>query len=173
MQQADRTRAWIFDALMECGQKLAMVNHLEEKIVGLYSRLEETDDDKTALEITDKIGKMRTIVEITTEQRRKLMDYIMGQASSSDEERCLLKHALLDYTIATELFEANTDDAELEYNMRKTSESLAAVISLTLNMEFKTCLRCVADYWKFPEDEYVISNTDSDNKETNSEWPIE
>lgn len=144
----NNTRAWIFDALMECGQKLAAVNHLEEKINGLLSKFEETEDVKEAYAIGEKIEHMRDLVLMLSDDRRRLMDYVMAQSESSDEERCLLKHALLDYTIACELYEVNTKNVELEDNMKRTAETLAGIISLTLGLEFATCIRCLADKYQ-------------------------
>lgn len=141
----NNTRAWMFDALMECGQKLAAVNHLEEKINGLISKFNDTAEIDEAYEIGEKIEQMRGLVQMLSDDRRKLMDYIMKEAGAEEEERCLLKHALLDYTIACELFEANTENEELKQNMFATSQTLAGVISLTLGFEFSTCIRCLAD----------------------------
>lgn len=145
----DKTRAWIFDALMECGQKLAMVNHLEEKINGLRSRFEQETDIDKAYKIGEKIAHMEDLVQMISDDRRKLMDYIMDNSEAEeDEERCLLKHALLDYTIACELFETNPKNEELTKNLYNTSQTLAGVISLTLGFEFATCLRCLADKYE-------------------------
>lgn len=141
----ENTRAWIFDALMECGQKLAEVNHLEEKINGLKSLIRDEENLEKSYEMTDKLANMRLLVDKLSEDRRKLMDFIMSSVDSSDEERCLLKHALLDYTIACELYEANVSEPFFEDNMETTANTLAGVISLTLGLEFKTCLRCLAD----------------------------
>lgn len=148
LEKQNNTRAWIFDALMECGQKLAEVNHLEEKINGLLGKFDETDDINEAYKIGEKIGHMQDLVQMISDDRRRLMDYIMGKLDSSDEERCLLKHALLDYTIACELFEVDTKDEELKDNMKRTSETLAGIISLTLGLEFATCIRCLADKYQ-------------------------
>lgn len=148
-EQVDKTRAWLFDALMECGQKLAMANHLEEKINGIKSRINEADDVEEAYALGAKLANMSDILQMVSDDRRKLMDYIMECSNAAeDEERCLLKHALLDYTIACELYEADTKDAVLEENMYATSQTLAGVISLTLGLEFATCMRCLADKFK-------------------------
>lgn len=146
--EQNNTRAWLFDALMQCGQKLAMVNHLEEKINGLSSKFAETEDIDEAYKIGQKVEHMRQLVQKVSDDRRELMDYIMEVSDASDEERCLLKHALLDYTIACELYEVNTSDEKLEKMMLKSSESLAGAISLTLGLEFVTCMRCLADKYK-------------------------
>lgn len=147
----DNTRGWMFDALMQCGQKLAMVNHLEEKICGLDSKIREETDPNVAYGMIDRLANMRLLVQNISDDRRELMNYIMGKAheddesEEKDEERCLLKHALLDYTIACELYEVDTENEILEKNMIRTSETLAGVISLSLGFEFKTCMRCLAD----------------------------
>ena len=146
--EQNNTRAWIFDALMQCGQKLAQVNHLEEKINGLLSKFDETEDVNEAYKIAEKVDHMRDLVQRISDDRRQLMDYIMEVSDASDEERCLLKHALLDYTIACELYEVDTKNEKLEKAMLATSETLAGVISLTLNLEFVTCMRCLADKYK-------------------------
>lgn len=148
-EQQSRTRAWMFDALMECGQKLAMANHLEEKINGIKSKIDEAEDVEEAYALGTKLAHMQDLVQMISDDRRKLMDYIMECSDAAeDEERCLLKHALLDYTIACELFEADTKDPILEQNMYATSQTLAGVISLTLGLEFATCIRCLADKYK-------------------------
>lgn len=146
-----RTRGWMFDALMQCGQKLAEVNHLEEKICALKSRLKEEADPEKGYKMVDKLANMRLLVKNISDDRRELMNYVMGKAFESeeeenkDEERCLLKHALLDYTIACETYEVDTDNEFFETNMEHTSETLAGIISLSLGFEFKTCMRCLAD----------------------------
>lgn len=145
----NNTRAWMFDALMECGQKLAMANHLEEKINGIRSKMDEIEDVEEAYKLGEKLAHMQDLVQMISDDRRKLMDYIMSEAGAAeDEERCLLKHALLDYTIACELYEVDSKNPELENNMLSTSETLAGVISLTLGLEFATCMRCLADKYK-------------------------
>lgn len=146
--QQNNTRAWMFDALMECGQKLAMANHLEEKICGLRSKADQTEDIDEAFAIGEKIKQMSDLVHMVSDDRRSLMDYIMQSSEVSDEERCLLKHALLDYTIACELYEANPYDMSFESNMYATSKTLAGAISLTLGIEFATCMRCLADKYQ-------------------------
>ena len=147
--EQNRTRAWIFDALMESGQKLAMANHLEEKINGIKSQINQTEDVDEAYALGAKLANMQDLVQMISDDRRKLMDYIMEKSDAAeDEERCLLKHALLDYTIACELFEADPKDGVLEENMYNTSQTLAGVISLTLGLEFATCMRCLADKYK-------------------------
>ena len=147
--EQNNTRAWMFDALMECGQKLAMANHLEEKINGIRSKMDETEDVEEAYALGEKLAHMQDLVQMVSDDRRKLMDYIMSEAGAAeDEERCLLKHALLDYTIACELYEVDTKNSELENNMLATSQTLAGVISLTLGLEFATCMRCLADKYK-------------------------
>lgn len=149
MEQQDNTRAWMFDALMECGQKLAMANHLEEKINGIKSKIDEAEDVEEAYALGTKLAHMQDLVQMISDDRRKLMDYIMSEAGAAeDEERCLLKHALLDYTIACELYEVDSKNPELERNMYATSQTLAGVISLTLGLEFATCMRCLADKYK-------------------------
>lgn len=148
-ESQDKTRAWIFDALMECGQKLAMANHLEEKRNGLKSKLDNVEKPEDAYSIGEKLLQIDDLIEMISDDRRKLMDYIMEKSEASeDEERCLLKHALLDYTIACELYETNPKDEKLEGNMYATSQTLAGVISLTLGLEFATCIRCLADKYK-------------------------
>lgn len=148
-KQVDKTRAWIFDALMECGQKLAMTNHLEEKINGIKAKINAAEDVEEAYKLGEKLAHMSDLVQMISDDRRKLMDYIMECSNAAeDEERCQLKHALLDYTIACELYEADTKDPVLEENMYASSQTLAGEISLTLGLEFATCIRCLADKFK-------------------------
>lgn len=116
------SRAWLVDLIHSIGEKLALCDHLAEKL-----------DDKDA----------RALYEITLRQRRAEINLLVESVENPNLEYwCGFKHALKSYVLALECYDNQLDEKTLnvaQYN----ADILAGITALFLGLEFKTCARCL------------------------------
>lgn len=117
-------RAYILDLIHSIGEKLALADHLAEKL-----------DDENIKELYAKV----------VEERRAEMKLLVSLAPNPNTEYwCAFKHALKSWVLAMEVYD--TLPSEENLNVAQYSEDiLAGVISLFLGVEFKPCARCLND----------------------------
>lgn len=121
------SRAYLVDLIRSIGEKTALTDHLEEKL------LSNPSED------------LKALIEKITALRRKQMNTLISQAENPDPMFwCDFKHAVKAFTNDVEVYEATYTDEAFE-QMKLSSEILAGVTSLFLGMEFKTCARCLYD----------------------------
>lgn len=121
------SRAYLVDLIRSIGEKTALTDHLEEKL------LSNPSED------------LKDLIEKITALRRKQMNTLISQAENPDPMFwCDFKHAVKAFTNDVEVYEATYTDEAFE-QMKLSSEILAGVTSLFLGMEFKTCARCLYD----------------------------
>ena len=121
------SRAYLVDLIRSIGEKTALVDHLEEKM------------------INEPSDKLKALIEQITTLRRKQMNTLLSEAESpSPLFWCDFKHAVKAFTNDVEVYEATYTDEAFE-QMKLSSEILAGVTSLFLGMDFQTCARCLYD----------------------------
>ena len=121
------SRAYLVDLIRSIGEKTALTDHLEEKL------LSNPSED------------LKALIEKITALRRKQMNTLISQAENPDPMFwCDFKHAVKAFTNDVEVYEATYTDEAFE-QMKLSSEILAGVTSLFLGMELKTCARCLYD----------------------------
>lgn len=121
------SRAYLVDLIRSIGEKTALTDHLEEKL------LSNPSED------------LKSLIEKITALRRKQMNTLISQAENPDPMFwCDFKHAVKAFTNDVEVYEATYTDEAFE-QMKLSSEILAGVTSLFLGMEFQTCARCLYD----------------------------
>lgn len=121
------SRAYLVDLIRSIGEKTALVDHLEEKM------------------INEPSDKLKALIEQTTALRRKQMNTLLSEAENPNPLFwCDFKHAVKAFTNDVEVYEATYTDEAFE-QMKLSSEILAGVTSLFLGMDFQTCARCLYD----------------------------
>ena len=121
------SRAWLVDLIRSIGEKTALTDHLEEKM------------------ISEPSDELKALIEQVTALRRKQMKLLLEQAENPNPLYwCDFKHAVKAFTNDVEVYEA-TYSAEAFEQMKLSSEILAGITSLFLGMEFQTCARCLYD----------------------------
>lgn len=118
------SRGWLVDLIHSIGEKLALCDHLAEKL-----------DDENA----------RQLYELTLEERRREMQLLVDSVDNPNLEYwCGFKHALKSWVLAMEIYDSSSTQENL--NVAKYSgDILAGVTALFLGLEFKTCARCLND----------------------------
>lgn len=121
--------SWLVDLIDAIGEKTALVDHLEKKLLsGQY--------DSEAL---------KSLIASTLELRREQMDMLLSNGEAPNPDYwCDFKHAVKSHTKDTEVYEANLTDEAFE-NMKKSADILAGITSLFLGMKFETCAACLWD----------------------------
>ena len=121
------SRAYLVDLIRSIGEKTALVDHLEEKM------------------INEPSDKLKALIEQITTLRRKQMNTLLSEAENPNPLFwCDFKHAVKAFTNDVEVYEATYTDEAFE-QMKLSSEILAGVTSLFLGMDFQTCARCLYD----------------------------
>lgn len=121
------SRAYLVDLIRSIGEKTALVDHLEEKM------------------INEPSDKLKALIEQITALRRKQMNTLISEAENPNPLFwCDFKHAVKAFTNDVEVYEATYTNEAFE-QMKLSSEILAGVTSLFLGMEFQTCARCLYD----------------------------
>lgn len=121
------SRAYLVDLIRSIGEKTALTDHLEEKL------LSNPSED------------LKALIEQITTLRRKQMNTLLSEAESPNPLFwCDFKHAIKAFTNDVEVYEATYTDEAFE-QMKLSSEILAGVTSLFLGMDFQTCARCLYD----------------------------
>ena len=121
------SRAWVVDLIRSIGEKTALTDHLEEKM------------------ISEPSDELKALIEQVTALRRKQMNLLLEQAENPNPLYwCDFKHAVKAFTNDVEVYEATYSDEAFE-QMKLSSEILAGITSLFLGMEFQTCARCLYD----------------------------
>lgn len=117
-------RAYILDLIHSIGEKLALADHLAEKL-----------DDENIKELYAKV----------IEERRAEMKLLVSLAPNPNTEYwCAFKHALKSWVLAVEVYDSLPNEKNL--NVVKYSEDiLAGITALFLGLEFKPCARCLND----------------------------
>lgn len=126
------SRAWIIDLLHAIGEKTALADHLEEKLIS-----EEDDKRRSEIQLTlDKVIQLR----------REQMSYLLEQAEKADPTfHCDVKHAIKAFTLDSEVYEATQSEKAFRY-LQVSADVLAMVCGMYLGLdEFQTCARCFAD----------------------------
>lgn len=122
-------RAWAVDLVHSIGEKTALVDHLEEKLLA-------SDDEEEKEQLKEMIFRV-------TDLRRSQMSFLLEQAEKPNPlYHCAFKHSLKAFTLDCEVFEADRSDASLSH-LEASGEVLAMVMSKYLGMEFETCSRCL------------------------------
>lgn len=122
------SRAYIVDLIHSIGEKTALTDHLEEKIIAGK----------------DVENNEKELVEILS-LRREQMSFLMEQGEKPDpEEWCAFKHSIKAFTQDVEVYEANPCNQTRDFMVR-SANTLAMEISKLLGMEFETCARCLYD----------------------------
>lgn len=121
------SRAWVIDLIRSIGEKTALVDHLEEKMIN------SPNED------------LKSLIERVTTLRRLQMKTLLAQSENPNPMYwCDFKHAVKAFTNDTEVYEATYSDESFK-QLQLSSEILASVTSLLLGMEFQTCGRCFYD----------------------------
>lgn len=121
------SRAYLVDLIRSIGEKTALTDHLEEKLLSNPSE------------------ELKALIEQITTLRRKQMNTLISQAENPNPLFwCDFKHAVKAFTNDVEVYEATYTDEAFE-QMKLSSEILAGVTSLFLGMDFQTCARCLYD----------------------------
>lgn len=117
-------RAYIQDLIHSIGEKLALADHLEEKL-----------DEENIAELYKSV----------VEERRREMNLLVSLAPNPNTEYwCAFKHALKSWVLAVEVYDSLPNEENL--NVVKYSEDiLAGITALFLGLEFKPCARCLND----------------------------
>ena len=119
------SRAYLVDLIHSIGEKVALVDHLEEKI--------------------DNNPELQDLVEKILVLRRKQMNQLLSLGENPNPEYwCAFKHAVKAWVMDCEVYEATLTE-ESKQNMIESSNILASMISLFLGMEFEDCARCLYD----------------------------
>lgn len=117
-------RAYIIDLIHSIGEKLALADHLAEK-------LEEQ--------------KIQELYAKVVEERRNEMRLLVKLAPNANLEYwCAFKHALKSWCLALEVY----DYAKTEENLnvaQYNEDILAEITCLFLGLEPKPCARCLDD----------------------------
>ena len=117
-------RAWLVDLIHSIGEKLALCDHLAEKL----------DDTKS------KELYLRAL-----EARRSEMQLLVDNSPNPNLEYwCAFKHAVKSYVLAMEVYDAEQNDQTLSVALN-SADILAGITSLFLGYEFKVCSRCLLD----------------------------
>lgn len=126
------SRQWLLDLIHSIGEKLALCDHLAEKL------------DKPEVRILyDKVLK----------ERRKEMQVLANYGNNTNLEYwCELKHALKSWVLAQECYDAQPTDENLNV-VKYSGDILAGVLSLFLGMKFEACGRCLNDRLMFEYNE--------------------
>nr|DAX87192.1 MAG TPA: Protein of unknown function (DUF3772) [Bacteriophage sp.] len=121
------SRAYLVDLIRSIGEKTALTDHLEEKL------LSNPSED------------LKALIEQITALRRKQMNTLLSEAENPNPLFwCDFKHAVKAFTNDVEVYEATYTDEAFE-QMKLSSEILAGITSLFLGMDFQTCARCLYD----------------------------
>lgn len=120
----ESSRAWIVDLAHSIGEKLALCDHLAEKL-----------DDKDAKELYNKV----------LQERRNEMRLLVKYAPNPNTEWwCGFKHALKSWVLAMEVYD-NLPSEEMFNVAQYNADILAGIMSKFLGVEFKICERCLND----------------------------
>ena len=115
-------RAWLVDLIHSIGEKLALCDHLAEKL-----------DDPNAKDLYEKV----------LNQRRTEMQILVDSVENPNLEYwCSFKHALKSWVLAMEYYDTQLDEKSAnvaQYN----ADILAGSMALFLGLDFKTCARCL------------------------------
>lgn len=121
------SRAYLVDLIRSIGEKTALTDHLEEKLLSNPSE------------------ELKALIKQITALRRKQMNTLLSEAENPNPLFwCDFKHAVKAFTNDVEVYEATYTDEAFE-QMKLSSEILAGVTSLFLGMDFQTCARCLYD----------------------------
>lgn len=118
------SRAWIIDLIHSIGEKLALCDHLAEKL-----------DDENVRKLYDKI----------VAERRNEMELLTQYADDPNLEYwCAFKHAVKQWVLASECYDYMPNEKNLNV-VKYSADILAGVVSLFLGLEFEDCARCLND----------------------------
>lgn len=109
------SRHWVLDAVELIGQLQALNSHYEEI-------LEAMGDDE------EKLKFIENKIEENNNMRRDLMEEIAG--AGKDHWRCITKHVIFSYTLATELSYAGIDSIApilIKDSLRKQMYSVLSI----------------------------------------------
>lgn len=116
------SRGWLVDLIHSIGEKLALCDHLAEKL-----------DD----------GNAKQLYELTLEERRREMQLLVDSVNNPNLEYwCGFKHALKSWVLAMEIYDSSSTQENLNV-AKKSGDILAGVTALFLGLDFKVCERCV------------------------------
>lgn len=122
------SRGFSVDLIHSIGEKTALADHIEELIIAD----EDVEDNKVILENVLKL-------------RREQMSYLLEQGEKPNPKyHCAFKHAVKQFTLDTEVYEATLDETSLE-QLKVSANILAMVTSKYLGLEFELCSRCLWD----------------------------
>ena len=122
------SRAFLVDMIHSVGEKTALVDHLEEKILAGEN-----------VEVNTKI--LSEVLSLRREQMSLLLDY----AKKPNPTRwCNFKHACKSFTQDVEVYEATLSEESLKI-MEGSARILAMETSLFLGLDFEVCARCLYD----------------------------
>lgn len=121
------SRAWLVDLVKSIGEKTALCDHLEEKLLK-----DNPDPD------------IKSILNKTLNLRRQQMEILLDYAKKANPEWwCDFKHAIKSFTFDTEVLEVDPEKFEQMY--QASADLMASVLSKFIGMEFEVCARCLFD----------------------------
>lgn len=124
MEKITNSRAYVVDLIHSIGEKLALCDHLAEKL--------------------DEENVKNLYLEVVNERRAEMKLLVSCAENPNLEYWCSFKHALKSWTLAVEVYDAKPSDETLKM-VEKSENILAGIISLFLGMEFEPCARCLYD----------------------------
>lgn len=139
-------RPWLMDWLFQIGHNMAVINHCYEKIQYLSKEVENAGDDmELVTKLTNKIAAYHEIRAAAYSAYNLEMSYIFSAIPEAQkEDRCLLKHASTDLVLAQETSDS-LNNSTGDINLNQVFKVFAGVVSLALDIEFNTCIRCIYD----------------------------
>lgn len=146
-------RPWLMDALLYIGNCMAAITHIREKQQYLTAEIEDGGGEiGSRVEKTDEIANLNNLRNEIYDGYNTVMSYIMDNVPGAKKEyRCLLKHTATMLVISMELGDA-INNATSDSATNSAFSAFAGAVSLSLGIEFKTCIRCLYDGMKDASD---------------------
>ena len=146
-------RPWLMDALLYIGNCMASITHIREKQQYLLADIESgTLENEDYIKKADELSHLNELHEQIYNGYNITMSFIMDSVPGAKKEyRCLLKHTSTMLTMALEMGDA-VDNASIDDMVHSTFNAFAGAVSLALNIEFKSCIRCIYDGLKEASD---------------------
>ena len=136
-------------AVVQFGCSEAHIKTLIEKATAeLDNGLIDVEDPAVLQKHLDKIDALRSMMEESTDMRRRLMVKLFSLGSGDKDYWCLVKHLGTGCYQAYETYMASDDDAEL-YNIWLDSNKIfVKAMTGYLGYEVTDCAACLHDYLK-------------------------
>lgn len=126
------SRQWLLDLLHSIGEKLALCDHLAEKL--------------------DRPEVQKLYAKVLNERRNEMRVLANYGTNTNLEYWCELKHALKSWVLAQECYDSQPTAENLNV-AQYSSDILAGTLSLFLGIKFEDCGRCLNDRLMFEYNE--------------------